>query len=142
MNGTRIYAFPKSSRLSAKKEIEWLFRQGSSFSCGPFRIIYHIQSLQEGAPCKILISVPKRNHKRAVRRNLLKRRIREAFRLHYNHLLEPTLAGSQIKLTFLCLYLPSEILTYGQLEPKMCHVLERLADLLKTCPIATLSTAD
>lgn len=31
---------------------------------------------------RIMVSVPKRNHKRAVKRNLLKRRMREAFRLN------------------------------------------------------------
>jgi len=78
------YTFKKSERLSSKTSIKELFVKGSSFYSYPFKVI----SLPVAADyCKILITVPKRLHKKAVTRNKIKRKIREAYRLN-KHLLQ------------------------------------------------------
>lgn len=77
--------FPKQERLTSKKIIEELFSKGSSVYLYPFRLQYlrenHIvsRSQKNGFP-QVLFSVSKRNFKRAIDRNLIKRRIREAYR--------------------------------------------------------------
>jgi len=69
----------KAERLSGKKSIATLLADGRWGSFGHFRYCYLPFASQEG--CRIMIAVPKRYFKRAVKRNLLKRRIREAYRV-------------------------------------------------------------
>ena len=79
------FTFPKSERLSQKKIIEILFQKDNPIVSQqfvyPFRVLYLTQDEDYTAP-QILISVTKRRFKKAVDRNTLKRRIREAYRLH------------------------------------------------------------
>ena len=69
----------KSERLDKKKVIEKMFAGGSrSFSVFPLRVVYlPVEELE--APVSILVSVSKRRFKRAVKRNRVKRQIREAY---------------------------------------------------------------
>ena len=64
----------------------------------------------------MMVSVPKRNFKRAVKRNRLKRLVREAFRLNRNML------GSA-EYDFLFVYLGKEICDYGTVESKIREIL-------------------
>lgn len=75
------HTFSKAERLNSKKLIQELFTKGSSFYMHPFKVLT-LHNL-EGKPnfSQVLISVSKRNFKKAVDRNLLKRRIKEAYRL-------------------------------------------------------------
>lgn len=59
-----------------------MFYQGKRIRKGPITLVYNLGTESEKSNLKLLVSVPKRNFKRAVDRNLLKRRIREAFRLN------------------------------------------------------------
>jgi len=78
------YTFKKAEKLSSKKDIQELFTNGSSFYLYPFKVVTLPNS--ETIRHQVLFSVPKRIFKRAVDRNLLKRRMSEAYRLH-KHLL-------------------------------------------------------
>lgn len=77
----------KSERLDKKKVIEKMFAGGSrSFSVFPLRVVYlPVEELE--APVSILVSVSKRRFKRAVKRNRVKRQIREAYRMNKHGLL-------------------------------------------------------
>ena len=70
----------KSERLDKKKVIDKMFSGGArSFSVFPLRVVYlPVEELE--APVSILVSVSKRRFKRAVKRNRVKRQIREAYR--------------------------------------------------------------
>ncbi len=76
--------FKKSERLSKKALIKELFDKGSSFYLHPFKV-HHLIS-EEVDTNQILVSIPKRNFKKAVDRNKLKRRVREAYRLNKREL--------------------------------------------------------
>lgn len=110
--------FKKSERLSHKKSIQELFTKGSSFYLYPFKVIF---SINDDAPVhQILISVPKRNFKKAVLRNKLKRRIREAYRLN-KHLLD-----TSVKYQIAYIYTSKELLEFNDIERKLIVILERL----------------
>ena len=71
----------KSERLRSLKAIRRMFGEGKSGFIYPFRYAYFVDNQSsEGAPVEVMFSVPKKFHKRANKRNLLKRRTREAFR--------------------------------------------------------------
>lgn len=76
--------FRKSERLCSKRVIDGLFGGGNkSFSAFPLRVVFQTRERGEGEPpVAILISVSKRHFKRAVKRNFVKRQLREAYRLN------------------------------------------------------------
>ena len=77
---------------------------------------------------QVLFSVPKRRFPLAVHRNLLKRRMRESYRLQKSELLYPGLAGKPYGLAVAIQYVSNEQLDYAFLSLKMAAVLKRLQD--------------
>jgi len=71
-------SFSRAERLTSRIKIEELFKKGSSFRYKKIQIILLSQQLKQDR--KVLISVPKKNHKTAVNRNRIKRIIREVYR--------------------------------------------------------------
>ena len=80
--------FNKSERISLQREIDSLFKQGKAFTSYPLRVVYLEQKPSSGATVSILVSVPKKKFKRAVKRNRMKRLIKEAYRLNKSSLIE------------------------------------------------------
>ncbi len=84
----RPHTLSKSERMSQKSLIDNLFSGGNkSFSSFPLRVVYkELETDKDIPPAMVLISVPKKNIKRAVMRNRVKRQVREAYR-KYKYLL-------------------------------------------------------
>lgn len=122
-----MYTFKKEERLCSHKLLEKLFHSRSSFLLYPFRVVWLKESLE--VPAQIVISVPKKRFKRAVDRNLLKRRIREAYRLNKGIILYPFLQEHQFQLLLSITFVGKEILEYDFIEKKLKAVLEKLATL-------------
>ena len=74
--------FPKSEKLGSKKCIDTLFANGRWLRSKHLRLVYFLSENEDDIPVQIVFSVPKRFHRRAVKRNLLKRRLRESYRLN------------------------------------------------------------
>lgn len=119
----------KSERLDRKKVIEKMFAGGSrSFSVFPLRVVYlPVEELD--VPVSILVSVSKRRFKRAVKRNRVKRQIREAYRLN-KHLLSDALSGSQTRLAVAFIYLSDELVPSSVIEERMKIAMSRIAEKL------------
>ena len=119
----------KSERLDRKKVIEKMFAGGSrSFSVFPLRVVYlPVEELD--VPVSILVSVSKRRFKRAVKRNRVKRQIREAYRLN-KHLLSDALSGNQTRLAVAFIYLSDELVPSSVIEERMKIALSRIAEKL------------
>lgn len=85
----RKYTLPKEERLSLKRYLDMLFEQGQSFVAYPLRVVYLCTEETLPARASIVISVPKKKFKRAVKRNHVKRLVRECYRVHKYELIDP-----------------------------------------------------
>ena len=122
----RKFTFPKQERLSWKRHIDLLFANGRSFVAFPLRVIYlPVEEDALSARASVLISVPKKKFKRAVKRNLIKRRMREAYRIHKQELFD-ALANNRQRMLVAFLYLDKEILPFSEIEKAMQKVLDIL----------------
>jgi len=70
----------RAERLRSRKLISLLFNDGRSIVASPIRMLWVSSENEDGSPLQFAVSVPKKNFKRAVDRNRLKRQMREAVR--------------------------------------------------------------
>lgn len=117
-----MYTFNKEERLCNKRLLTKLFHNGSSLILHPFRIVWLAEELS--VPAQVVISIPKRNFKRAVDRNLLKRKIREIYRLHKSEFLYSFLDCKSILLGIT--YIGKNISEYPYMEKKILAAFEKL----------------
>ncbi|MFY0653639.1 MAG: ribonuclease P protein component [Cyclobacteriaceae bacterium] len=116
------HKFGKHERLSSKKLIDLLFNDGQSMFSYPFTIKFLAQSDIDNH--QVLISVPKKKFKRAVDRNLIKRRIKEAYRLNKAILADVKESSSYLLIAYI--YTANEIHDFNFIESKLIKSLERL----------------
>jgi ribonuclease P protein component len=121
----KMYTFTKEERLCNKRLLDQLFHSGSSFLLYPFRLVWLQQETQE-FPVQVVINVPKRNFKHATDRNLLKRRIREAYRLNKDEFLYSFLKSKESYIILSINYIGKEIADYTQITKKLIASLEKL----------------
>ena len=117
----------KVERLDKKKIIEKMFAGGSrSFSVFPLRVVYlPVEELE--ADASILISVSKRRFKRAVKRNRVKRQIREAYRVNKHELLN-ILVERKCRLAIAFIYLSDQLVESSIREDRMRIALVRITE--------------
>jgi len=120
--------YSKKEKLKSKKAIDVLFSKGKSINAFPVRVIYSSKSEKEGIFINMGVTVSKKNIKLAVNRNLIKRRIREAYRLNNNDL-KTHLKNTNSELNIMFIYTSKQILTYKEIEPKIKVLLTRLIEL-------------
>ena len=117
--------FLKSERLCRKKIIDDLFSLKQSFLVFPYRIVWMSFEPIETSAIQIAIGVGKKYDKRAVKRNLIKRRIREAYRKNKHPLYqycEKNKKGFYIFISFV----GKEELSYTYLEERLKKVFDKL----------------
>ena len=121
-----MQSFTKAERISFQREIDFLFNEGTSFAVYPLRVVYVEKHPASGVPAAILISVPKKRFKRAVKRNRLKRLIRETYRLNKNALWESLhLSGKGLLIAFV--YIGNELCDFSILNTSMKKIIAKLA---------------
>jgi len=127
-----MYTFKKEERLCNKKLIDELFHNGSSFLCYPFKASWMLVSSPQQVPVKIVLAVSKRRFKKAVDRNLIKRRMREAYRLHKQQYLYDQLKLTDKQIVLSLGYIGKEIAPYDLTQKKMLKLLTQLrAEIVK-----------
>ena len=111
---------PKAERLCGKTAVVSLFESGKNASEGCIRCKYIHRPAEQAGPSRIVVSVPKRHFKRAVKRNLLKRRIRESYRR------QKALLGPGVDVLFI--YTSTEVLPYEVIFADMTTLLTHVGD--------------
>lgn len=123
------YTLGKQERLKSRKQIEFLFKEGKSFSVSPLRVYYSIHALPV-AHCSLLfgVAVGTRNFKKAVDRNRIKRLIREAWRLQKNEL-QQKLKQHNKQLHVFLIFTGKEVPDYKLIAEKTGAALQKLEQL-------------
>lgn len=117
--------FTKEERLSSKKIIEELSQKGNSFTESPFKMIWLKIALQTKYPAQIVFGVPKRNFKKAVDRNKIRRRIKEAYRKN-KHIFYNFLKEKDLQCALMLVYIAKTEVEYKEIESKIILTLQRL----------------
>ena len=123
MAGT--FSYNKFEKLKSRKQIELLFAQGKSISSFPVKVFYLPVEHTPEHPVQVGVGVSARNFKKAVDRNTIKRRMREAYRLHKLPLHEH-LKTEQKSVAVFILWIDKQLPTTAALQDLMPTVIEKL----------------
>ncbi len=120
------YALAKSERLRSLTAVRRLFKDGASGFVYPFRYMY-ITDESTTPSVEVLFSVPKRYHKRANKRNTLRRRMKEAYRLNKATLTQSATQRS-MSIDMALVYSAKEVLPYKTIEHAICKILAEISE--------------
>ena len=123
--------FDKSERLCSIKVISGLFETGNIFYNSLFKVVWENAPLVLSAPAQVAFSVSKKGFRLAVTRNLIKRRLREAYRKNkralYDHLI-----SQNIQIVFVVILRGNKVPDYSTIEKAISEMINKLIILTKT----------
>ena len=121
---------PRSERLRSLKTIRRMFGEGKGGFVYPLRYVYyHDKESGEGEAVEVMFSVPKKFHKRANKRNLLKRRTREAFRQsEVREKLRSLAEQKAVGIDLAFIYSTKEIHSYKTITHAVQRILEQVCE--------------
>jgi len=132
--------FSKKEKLCSEIRFKALFANGESFLIYPYRVSFMQNEQVSPAPVQIAFGVPKKIFKRAVKRNYIKRRMRECYRLQKNDLLT-FIESKNITISVFIAFIAKEVVDYEVLDKKMKAVLYRInLELQKKLPSDSISS--
>lgn len=120
---TSGFSLKKPERLCSKKAFEFLFAQGKTVFIHPLKIVYSFEKSTEST-VKAAFGVSKRNFKKAVKRNRIKRLLREAYRKN-------KISVESVNIHIMILYISKEIESYRVIEDKLIKGLDQIASWIK-----------
>ena len=123
MAGT--FSYNKFEKLKSRKQIELLFAKGKSISSFPVKVFYLPVEHTPVHPVQVGVGVSARNFKKAVDRNTIKRRMREAYRIHKLPLHEHLIAEQKSVAVFI-LWIDKQLPTTAALQDLMPGIVEKL----------------
>ena len=125
---TKQLTLGKNERLKSRKQIEWLFSGGKKFSIAPFRV-YYLFNKPANPPLQFGVGVSNKNFKKAVDRNKIKRRVRDAYRLQKISL-QKKLKDKECQLTVFFIYTGKVIPEYSDMFEKIKKILYKLDQII------------
>lgn len=137
MPTVRPFKLSKWERICSRTQLEKLFTGGKSksFSVFPLRVVYLLTDqpdgdLQHETPVKMMVSVSKRHFKRAVKRNRVKRQVREAYRLNKEIVVSSMADFPNRQLLLGFIWMSDELHDTDTVARSMQVLLKRVADKL------------
>ena len=118
----------KNERLKSRKRTELLFSEGKKFSITPFRVHYLFNDLA-GPPLQFGVGVSSKNFKKAVDRNKIKRRVREAYRLQ-KIILHQKVKEKKGQLNIFFIYNGKDIPGFSGIFDAMKKILDKLCNII------------
>lgn len=125
----RVNTLGENERIKSRKQLETLFAGGNSRSmvAYPVRLVYMTQERDaDSSELMVMVSVSKRHFKRAVKRNMVKRQMREAYRLNKGILAPAAERLGNKTLSMAFIWLADELMPTGRVERSIVNLLERL----------------
>ncbi|MBL7973080.1 MAG: ribonuclease P protein component [Prolixibacteraceae bacterium] len=119
------FTFHKAERLCSQKIIGELFTSGESFLSYPLKVVFLKTDLPEPYPVQAAFTASKRNFKRAVKRNLLKRRMREAYRLNKPSF-QGEIASKNLQLAIMFVFVGKDLLEFSTIEKAMISAFKKI----------------
>ena len=119
------HSLPRTERLRSLGAVRRLFESGESGFIFPFRYVWFAEPDTEQS-VEVLFSVPKKFHKRANKRNLVRRRTKEAYRLQKQILHD----GRPVNLDLALIYSSKETLPYKTVANAVRRILESVVEHL------------
>lgn len=122
------FTFKKEERLCSKKQFDKLFAEGNTFLVYPLKVVFTETEFEGSFPAKAAFTVSKKLFKSAVKRNRIKRRVREAYRLN-----KPDFYArcNPKKVAVIFIYIGKEILDYHRVEKAMKTALNKIASKIQ-----------
>jgi ribonuclease P protein component len=119
------FTFRKNEKLCLKKQINRLFSEGRWLRSPHFRFLY--LEIYEDLPsqAQVMFSVPKKLHRTSVARNLLKRRMRESYRVQKNQLYQ-TLTTTEKKVIMAFIYSTEDKVDFRTIDKEITNLLAQL----------------
>jgi len=124
-------SFSKAEHLCGEKRISRLFIEGEAFICYPLRVVYIIENKSDEVNASAMVSVPKKRFKQAVKRNQIKRMMREAYRQN-KQILVQNLDEKGLQMHVAFNYVADEKLNFDTFEKKMKLSLQKLLAKIET----------
>lgn len=130
----------KGERLCSRKLIDILFGAGGShaMTAFPLKAVYRlvesnsVSSASEDdvdeSKVQVLVSVPKKHFKRAVKRNRVKRQVREAYRKHKSFVMLRVNEYADKQLLIAFIWLSDELADSVTVEQRVSNLLQRIGE--------------
>ena len=127
---TRRETFEKSERLCSTKIISGLFENGDIFHTQLYKVVWKISPVVIPFPAQVAFSVSKRGFRHAFTRNLIKRRMREAYRKN-KYLLYEYLSAENRQIVLVVIMKGNSVADYLTIEKSIKEILYRLIGHIK-----------